>query len=158
MRRNDREVKSLQTIKYILGTGKVLHLGLIDNGKPYIVPMNYGYEFENKKLVFYVHSALEGRKIEILRKNPSCCVQIECDTKLIEGQIACKYGYSFYSFEGFGSACFVENSDEKIRALKLLMFNETGSNFEFTEEMTSNVAVIKIVCDSYTAKHRAMPV
>ena len=36
-------------IMHILDSGKVLHLGLVDQGKPYIVPMNYGYVFEGEK-------------------------------------------------------------------------------------------------------------
>ena len=52
MRRRDREVTDLNEIIHILDSGKVLHLGLVDQGKPYIVPMNYGYVMENDKLVF----------------------------------------------------------------------------------------------------------
>ena len=55
MRRREQEVTERKEIIHILDTGKVLHLGLVDQGKPYIVPMNYGYVFEEDKLVFYVH-------------------------------------------------------------------------------------------------------
>ena len=61
MRRREQEVTEQKEIIHILDTAKVLHLGLVDQGKPYIVPMNYGYAFEEDKLVFYVHGALEGR-------------------------------------------------------------------------------------------------
>lgn len=154
MRRKDREVTDASTIKFILDECKFLHLGLVDNGQPYIVPMNYAYCFEGGKLVFYVHSALEGRKIDILNGNSSCCVQMECATRLIEGAIACKYGYSFYSLDGFGKAEFVDDINAKIDALKLLMKAQTGKDFDFTQDMVANVKVIRIVCDSYTAKHR----
>ena len=79
MRRRDREVTDSNEIIHILDLGKVLHLGLVDQGKPYIVPMNYGYVLENDKLVFYLHGALEGRKLDIIRNNSDCCVRIECD-------------------------------------------------------------------------------
>lgn len=52
---------------------------LVDQGKPYIVPMNYGYILEDDKIVFYCHGALEGRKLDIIRNNSDCCVQIACD-------------------------------------------------------------------------------
>ncbi|MFR2242502.1 MAG: pyridoxamine 5'-phosphate oxidase family protein [Anaerobutyricum soehngenii] len=76
MRRRDREVTEHSEIMHILDSGKVLHLGLVDQGKPYIVPMNYGYVFEGEKLVFYLHGALEGRKLDIIRNNSDCCVQL----------------------------------------------------------------------------------
>ena len=76
MRRRDREVTDSNEIIHILDTGKVLHLGLVDQGKPYIVPMNYGYILEGNKIVFYLHGALEGRKLDIIRNNSDCCVQL----------------------------------------------------------------------------------
>lgn len=155
MRRKDREVTDSETIRYILDSCKFLHLGLSDCGNPYVVPLNYGYRFENDKLVFYVHSAQEGRKLDVLAQNNSCCVQMECETKLIEGAVACKYGYSFYSLIGFGKADIIDNPDEKISALQLLMKHQTGKDFSFTADMVAPVKVIRIVCDNYTAKHRA---
>ena len=154
MRRKDREVTDINTIAYILDKCKVLHLGLVDENEPYIVPMNFGYKMEDSKLTIFVHSALEGRKIDVIRKNSRCCVQMECDGSLIENEIACKYGYSFYSLEGFGTAKILENPEEKIIALKLLMKQQTGKDFEFTAEMVANVNVIRIDCDCYSAKHR----
>ncbi|MCQ2398752.1 MAG: pyridoxamine 5'-phosphate oxidase family protein [Sphaerochaetaceae bacterium] len=156
MRRKDREVTDPDVILYILKKSKVLHLGLVDGNEPYIVPMNYGYTFEDGKLTFYVHSAPEGRKLDIIRKNPSCCAQLECDGALIESAIACKYGYSFYSLEGFGKALIVEDNREKIKALSLLMEEQTGRSFTFTEDMVSNVEVIRIECSDYSAKHRPL--
>ena len=44
MRRREQEVTEQKEIIHILDTGKVLHLGLVDQGKPYIVPMNYGWK------------------------------------------------------------------------------------------------------------------
>ena len=125
MRRRDREVTELNEIIHILDSGKVLHLGLVDQGKPYIVPMNYGYVMENDKLVFYVHGALEGRKLDIIRNNSDCCVQIECDVQPFSGKVACQYGCSYYSFDGFGTAEIVEAPQEKIKAMSALMKIQT---------------------------------
>ena len=180
MRRRDREVTDSNEIIHILDTGKVLHLGLVDQGKPYIVPMNYGYILaagktlsqpwtyivpmnygyilEGDKLVFYLHGALEGRKLDIIRNNSDCCVQIECDVQPFSGKVACQYGCSYYSFDGFGTAKIVEVPQEKIKALSVLMKTQTGKDFEFNEKLVSIVSVIRIDCDYYTAKHRPVPV
>ena len=158
MRRRDREVTDSNEIIHILDTGKVLHLGLVDQGKPYIVPMNYGYILEGNKIVFYLHGALEGRKLVIIRNNSDCCVQIECDVQPFSGKVACQYGCSYYSFDGFGTAKIVEVPQEKIKALSVLMKTQTGKDFEFNEKLVSIVSVIRIDCDYYTAKHRPVPV
>ncbi|MDO4489103.1 MAG: pyridoxamine 5'-phosphate oxidase family protein [Eubacteriales bacterium] len=158
MRRRDREVTELNDILHILDEGKVLHLGLVDEGKPYIVPMNYGYEFENDKLVFYVHGALQGRKLDVIRKNGDCCVQIECDVKPFAGKVACQYGCSYYSLDGFGKAEIIDDVDVKMKALTSLMKAQTGKDFEFNEALVSIVSVVRIECDYYTAKFRPLPV
>lgn len=41
MKRRDLEVIDIEEIKYILDNCKYLHLGLVDDGMPYVVPMNY---------------------------------------------------------------------------------------------------------------------
>lgn len=156
MRRKDREVTDINIIRFILDSSKVLHLGLSDCSDPYIVPMNYGYRLDSCKLTIYVHSATEGRKIDIIKKNPSCCIEMECETALIESNIACKYSYSFYSLEGFGKAVIVDDVKEKIEAMKLFMKQQTGKDFEFTDEMVAKVNVIRIDCENFTSKHRAV--
>lgn len=158
MRRRDREVTEPSEILHILDTAKVLHWGLVDEGKPYIVPLNYGYTCEKGKITFYVHGSLEGRKIDVIRKNPDCCVQLECDVQPFAGKVACQFGCSYYSFDGFGTAKILEDPTEKMTALSILMKTQTGKDFEFNEKLVSVVNLIRIECDSYTAKHRPLPV
>ena len=52
MRRRDREVTEHSEIMHILDSGKVLHLGLVDQGKPYIVPMNMAMFLKEKSSYF----------------------------------------------------------------------------------------------------------
>ena len=103
--------------------------------------MNYGYILEGNKIVFYLHGALEGRKLDIIRNNSDCCVQIECDVQPFSGKVACQYGCSYYSFDGFGTAKIVEVPQEKIKALSVLMKTQTGKDFEFNEKLVSIVSV-----------------
>ena len=44
MTRRELEITDIEEIRGILDRAQVLHLGLVDDGFPYIVPMNYGYE------------------------------------------------------------------------------------------------------------------
>lgn len=157
MRRRDREVTEESEILHILDTAKTLHLGLAEDGKPYIVALAYGYAFENGHLVFYAHGATEGRKLDVIRKYPACCAQLECDIAPFQGRLACQYGVSYYSLEGFGTAAVVEKPEEKMRALSLLMKTQTGKDFDFNEKLVSAVSVIRIDCEYYTAKHRPLP-
>ena len=49
-----------------------MHLGLFDEGYPYVVPLHYGYIFDGGKLVFYVHCANEGHKLECKKMTAMC--------------------------------------------------------------------------------------
>ena len=71
MRRSDREITDEKKIAEILDTAKILHLGMVDGDRPYVLPLHYGYEFRDGALVFYMHGAKEGRKLEILRASPA---------------------------------------------------------------------------------------
>ena len=63
--RREREVTDINEIIGILDRAKIVHVGMVDEGKPYIVPMNYGYPLEDGRLTFYLHSAVKGDKLEL---------------------------------------------------------------------------------------------
>ena len=77
MRRVDREVTDRLQIKSIIEQAKIVHIGMIDESRPYVVPMQYGFEFIDGKLTLYVHCAKEGRKLDIIKKNPSVFIRAE---------------------------------------------------------------------------------
>ena len=79
MRRKDREVTDQAAIQAILDKAQVLHLAMIDGDRPYVVPMHYGYTLENGRLTLYLHSAKEGRKLDILSKNSAVAFVLETD-------------------------------------------------------------------------------
>ena len=70
MRRKDREITDICAILELVSECKVCRLAMTDGGVPYIVPLNYGYEYADGALTFYFHSAKEGRKLEILKRTP----------------------------------------------------------------------------------------
>lgn len=155
MRRSDREVTDINSILEIVSKAKILHLGLFDESFPYIVPMHFGYEFNDGRFVFFLHSAKEGHKLDLIKDNPNVCIEMECDVNLISGgEVPCKYGSEFASVIGRGHAELVADEKEKIKALQLLMKNQTGRSFEIDTKMAESVAVIKVMISDFSAKAR----
>ncbi len=155
MRRKEREVTDIDNILRIVDTAKILHLGMFDSGYPYVLPLHYGYEYTDKTLIFYLHSAREGHKLDLIRANPNVCVEMECDVELISGgETPCKYGAAFASVIGRGHAEVVKDVQEKIRGLSLLMKNQTARDFIINDQMASTVEVIKVVVSEFSAKSR----
>lgn len=157
MTRRELEVTDLGQIREILDASKILHLGLVDDGEPYVVPMNYGYTLEDGALTLYLHGALQGYKLDVIRKNPKCCFTMECSVVPFEGKAACQYGTSYYSLMGKGTAEILEDPREKVEGLTVFMKSQTGKDFELNERLVSIVSVIRIRASVYTAKHRPLP-
>ena len=157
MTKRERQVTDPVQITHILDTGKVLHLGLAVDNEPYVVPMNYGYCLEDGKLVLYLHSALQGKKLDMMRANPHVFFEIDCDLHPFEGRVPCQYGLVYSSIMGRGAATIVEDVEEKKHAMTMLMKTQTGKDFTFNERLVSIVAVIRIDVTEYTAKHRPLP-
>ena len=155
--KRENQVTDPEQILRILDTGKVVHLGLSVNDEPYVVPMNYGYTMEEGKLVLYLHSAVKGKKLDMMRANPNVFFSIDCDRMPFEGKVACQYGLVYSSIMGKGTATIVEDVEEKKQAMTLLMKTQTGKDFTFEDRLVSIVAVIRIDVEEYTAKHRPLP-
>lgn len=157
MTRREFKITDEAHIKRILDTARVLHLGLAVDNEPYVVPMNYGYTMEDNKLVLYLHSAVRGKKLDMIRKNPNVFFQMDCDQQPFNGKVACQYGLSYSSIMGQGRAKIVENVEEKKIAMSVLMKTQTGNDFSFDDRLVSAVAVIRVDVSEYTAKHRPIP-
>ena len=157
MTKRERQVTDEKQIMAILDAGKVLHLGLAVDNEPYVVPMNYGYTNENGKLVIYLHSATQGKKLDMIQANPKVFFEIDCDLMPFEGVLPCQYGMVYSSVMGKGIATIVEDVEEKKHAMTVLMKTQTGKDFSFNDKLVSIVAVIRIDVEEYTAKHRPLP-
>ena len=157
MTRREREITDIEEIRGILDRAKFVHVGMVDGNRPYVVPMNYGYTLNDGKLTFYLHGAMRGRKLDVIRENPNVFVEIDTDIVPFEGEVACKYGLCYSSVMGEGVAEIVEDTELKKEALSIFMKTQTGKDFEFNDKMVSVVSIIKINISEFTAKKRPMP-
>ena len=155
--KRELQVTDPEQIKHILDTAKILHLGLAVDNEPYVVPMNYGYVMEDGKPILYLHSAVRGKKLDMIRSNPKVFFSIDCDRMPFEGRGPCQYGLVYSSIMGRGTARLVEDVEEKKQAMSILMKTQTGKDFTFEDRLVTIVAVIRIDVAEYTAKHRPLP-
>ena len=70
-----REIKDFAEIEEIINIAQVCHLGMVNGGQPYVLPMNFGYE--NKTI--YLHGAPEGKKNDVIDKNNHVCITFDID-------------------------------------------------------------------------------
>ena len=155
--KRELQITDENQIRNILDTAKVVHLGLCVDNEPYVVPMNYGYTMEDGHLVIYLHSAVRGKKLDMIQKNPRVFIEMDCDRQPFEGEKPCQYGLSYSSLMGRGTARIIEDVAEKEQAMAALMKTQTRKDFTFNEKLVSIVAVVRIDVEEYTAKHRPIP-
>lgn len=158
MRRKDREINDINAIFHVVENCKVAHIAMVDDTKPYVVALNFGYEQNGEELILYFHSALEGKKIDILRRNPAIYFQMDCVNELIEATSGnpCTYSWRFDSVMGSGNVEFIENEEEKTYALSRIIqhIDKTEKYFEFPSKMLSKTCVYRICSTDFTGKHR----
>ena len=155
MRRKDRGIAELTDIAAVLESCKVCHLGMVDaSGRPYVVPMNYGYEFIADELRLYFHSAPEGRKIDILKSGAEVCFEVCSEGEPQHPETPCHSGYYFSSVMGCGHAEFITAPEEKCAALTKLFYHQTGLAHVFSERQAGGVCVFRLVCKSFTGKKK----
>ena len=155
--RRELEVTDRSEIIRILDTCKIVHVAMVDDGMPYLVPLNYGYTLEDDQLVLYMHGGLQGRKIDVMGKNPNVFFEMNCEVMAFDGKVACQYGTSYSSIMGSGIVEILDDVEKKKEGLHLFMKSQTGHDFDFTDKMVSAVNVMKITVDEFTAKHRPHP-
>ncbi len=148
MRRKEREIKDQSEIERIISKALVCRVAVCEGNKPYIIPMCFGF----KDGILFFHSAQEGKKIEILKKNNRVCFEMDVDTELVEGEKGCDWGIKYTSVIGYGRATFIEDMKEKRNALHILLGHYSNKKYEFSEDSLSQVAIIKIQIESLTGK------
>jgi hypothetical protein len=149
MRRKDREIKDRGLIERIMEKADVCRIAVCENNRPYIIPMNFGYE--NNCL--YLHSANEGKKIDILKKNNDVCFEMELEYELVEDQNPCEWSVKYHSVIGFGKAFLLEDSEQKREGLDVIVKKYTGRPYsKYPEAVLERLAVIRIEIESITGK------
>ena len=148
MRRSDKQITDLTEIENLLRTAELCHLSMVDEGKPYGVPLNFGYAIG----ALYFHSAPEGRKIDILRKNPEVCFSIIARHELVRGERACSWTAKFSSVIGTGRAEIISDRAGKEEGLAILMGQYSKEEYDFSDENLDGIVVVKVEIEAVTGK------
>ncbi|MDT8380223.1 MAG: pyridoxamine 5'-phosphate oxidase family protein [Desulfotignum sp.] len=148
MRRKEKQITDTQQMEQILEQAQVCRLAMVDQGCPYVVPLNFGY----RDGCLYFHSAPEGRKIDVLRADPHVCFEVDELVKINKPARACGWGVSFRSVIGTGIARILEAPAEKKAGLDIIMAHYSGRSFDYPEEMLAKTAVIQVTVDEMTGK------
>lgn len=152
MRRKDREITDPERIFDILNRCDTITLGMNGGAAPYVIPMTFGCALEDGRITVYFHSALGGRKWDILNSDPNVCVEAHLYYKTVrEGSgITAKYE----SVIGTGKAEKIEGQAEKVAAFRVMLDHYKHSGFPAEScKGLPNCAVFKVTLEEVSGKH-----
>ena len=152
MRRKEKEMTEPDAIRAVIEQASVCRLAMVADEGPYIVPLCFGYEGQT----LYFHSALKGRKLEILSQDPRVCFEFDAGIKVIEAQEACDWSVRYRCVIGFGKVVFIEDPNEKRQALNIIMAQYSDRLFAFPDRMLTATAVFKVDIERMTGKQSGL--
>lgn len=154
MRRKDREVTEKNELIEIMKKCDVCRLVLNNGDYPYIVPLNFGMEDTGKEIRLYFHSAMEGYKLDLIRKDGRASFEMDCGHELeyFEDQGYCTMAYE--SIVGRGEVRIL-NESEKERALTKIMeqYHPEGSAY-YNPAATERTTVYCLTVREMTGKRK----
>jgi nitroimidazol reductase NimA-like FMN-containing flavoprotein (pyridoxamine 5'-phosphate oxidase superfamily) len=127
------------------------HLAMTDlDGKPYVIPMNFGF----RDGVIYLHGAQHGKKIDILKQHPSVCINFTTDHVLRyqNEKVACSWSMKYRSVLCYGKAEFITDPEEKIAALNIIMAHYAPGEFKFNPPSIREVNVFPVKVDRFEGR------
>lgn len=152
MRRTEREVTSIDTIFDILNRSTVVRIAMNDEKFPYVIPMTFGPEFVDGKIIVYFHSALEGHKNNLLAEDQN--VTVEADLYYRTEETGMGITAKYESVIGQGKAEKLIETKDKVHGLKIILDHYSRSGFPVEScKGLSKCDVYKVVLETVTGKH-----
>ena len=154
MRRSDREIKDRAELLDVISRCDVCRLALNDEeGYPYILPLNFGEKDVDGQLTLYFHGAMEGKKYELMEKDPRASFEMDCSHELFmnDEKMSCTMKYE--SVIGRGRLEPVPE-EEREAALQCLMAHYGRPDFAFDRASVAHTRVFRLAVESMTGKRR----
>jgi nitroimidazol reductase NimA-like FMN-containing flavoprotein (pyridoxamine 5'-phosphate oxidase superfamily) len=149
MRKANQEIRDQEVIEGILSGAVICRIAMLDKGLPYLLPFNYGY----REGCIYIHSAPEGKKIDLLKKNNRVCFEVEGTTRIIKEEKACRWATVYRSVIGYGRVEIISDPEGKQSGLEIIMAQHGAPELkEFETREVERMVILKLTIDSITGK------
>lgn len=120
LRRADRAISDPDVIAGMLATARFVTIALTDGEEPYVVTLSCGYDAHRSRLCFHV--APEGRKLDIIARNPRACATAIEDLGYRDG----KCEHPFRSLVIDGRMRLIDDPEDAAQAMRTLITQLEG--------------------------------
>ena len=149
MRKAKQEIVDQSIVEEILAGAEICRLSMMDGKLPYIVPVNYGYREGH----IYIHSAPEGKKIELLKQHKLVCFEVEDTVEVVKGKEACDWSTRYRSVVGYGTVEIVNDETGKKEGLEVIMAQHGAPELtDFNPKDLKRMVILKLTITSISGK------
>jgi hypothetical protein len=124
------------------------YLGLCSDGQPYVVPLNYAYV--DGKIIF--HCALEGKKLDDIRRNPRVSFAISRQTGEVRDHTGAPCHLDSDSVICFGLARLVEDFNERAAVLNAFNRHYRPEAADLATERVQGCMAVEITVTEMTGR------
>ncbi len=122
---------------------------MMDGNLPYIVPFNYGY----RNGCIYIHSAPEGKKIDLIANNSQVAFEVEDVMEIVKGEKACGWTTRYRSVVGNGVMEILSDEQSKQEGLEILMAQHGAPELtEFNVKNLDRMVILKLTISAMSGK------
>lgn len=153
MRKSQREIKDKSEVLKIIEECQTMRLGLCgQGGYPYVVPLSYGYKWEDGILYIYFHCAKEGKKIDLLVQNNKVCLEVDALNSYASTGSSVTADYKSVIMFGVAEEVFCAAA---IEGLELLLSHCKVEGYSAKECVARDIcSVYRVTVKSFTGKKR----
>ncbi|WP_416841407.1 pyridoxamine 5'-phosphate oxidase family protein [Haloferax sp. DFSO52] len=137
-------------------------LGLVDEGSPYVV--NQLFVYDPTEYAIYLHGAITGKTRTIVEQSdsPDASLTVSRMGRLLPAENPVDFDVEYASVVGYGEISLVVDSDQKRRALELLMAKfaphlTSGEDYNpIAESSIERTSVYRVDIEGWSAKRNEM--
>ena len=148
MRKKEKQITDPKKMNEIIARAEICHIAFNDKGYPYIVPMNFGHDGK----YLYFHSAPEGRKIRLIKKDGRVAFEISIYKGPITKGPPCSWGFDFRSVMGIGKMTIITDPKEKARAVEMFVRHYSKKATKVLPQRMKKMVMLKLRIEEMTAK------
>jgi len=142
-------VAARDEMEKLLTEERVGYLGMSAEGKPYVIPLTYGYS--EGKIIF--HCARKGTKLNILQKNPNVCFTVSRHFgEMVSHPQGAECHINSDSVICYGKARIIDSLDERCKVLNIFNRCLQPQAREITREEVRHCHAVEIVIDEMTGR------
>src|SRR5512137_2199240 len=145
------------TIYRILDEGLVCHVGLAEDDRPVVIPMNYARHGD----ALILHGAPASRLVKYVQAGHPVCVTVTLLDGLVLARSVYHHSMNYRSVVVFGRGGLIEAEQEKLAALEVLTEHILPGRWQVARRPNRQeldaTAVVSIAIESASAKVRTGP-